>query len=137
MGAAVLVGVTSAGADEDMANMHHHEGMTGPKALIDTSAHCVVTGQACLNHCLMLLGDGDTSMADCARSVNEMLAICGALQALAAQNAPALPKLAAVAADTCKQCEDACRKHEKKHQVCKDCADACADCLKECKKIAA
>lgn len=36
----------------------------------------------------------------------------------------------------CKDCEDECRKHEKKHMTCKECADACAKCLAECKKIA-
>ena len=55
---------------------------------------------------------------------------------IAAQNGTQLMKLVRVAMDTCKECEDECRKHEK-HKQCKDCADACADCYKQCKQLGA
>lgn len=75
-------------------------------------------------------------MAGCAQSVNQMLALCSALQQLANQNSKQLPKLASMAMDACRQCEDECKKHADKHEVCKACGESCAACYKECKKIA-
>ena len=57
------------------------------------------------------------------------------LLTLAAQSAPALPKLAAVCADGCKQCQTDCEKH-KEYPQCKACAAACVACYDECKKLA-
>lgn len=105
------------------------------KALVTTASDCVSKGEVCLSHCHQLLATGDKSMGACAKSVNEMLAVCGALLSLAAQGAPSLSKLAGVAFDVCKRCEAECRKHA--HPPCTDCATACAACAAECKKIAA
>jgi Cys-rich four helix bundle protein (predicted Tat secretion target) len=105
------------------------------KALVATAGDCVSKGEICLSHCLEMLGTGDKSLAACSKSVNEMLATCGALLSLAAQGAPSLSKLASVALDVCKRCEAECRKHA--HKPCTDCAAACVACAAECKKIAA
>jgi len=105
------------------------------KAVVAASSDCVNKGEACLAHCLELLGTGDKSMAACSKTVNEMLAVCAAMRSLAAQGAPSLGKFAAVCLDVCKRCETECRKHV--HSQCKDCATACAACQVECKKIAA
>jgi Cys-rich four helix bundle protein (predicted Tat secretion target) len=83
------------------------------------------------------MAEGDKSLAACARSVNALTAVCGALAVLAAQNSPLLARYAVVAKDVCKACEDECLKHAEKHAPCKACADACADCARECAKIAA
>ena len=80
---------------------------------------------------------GGTLEAACAQSVNQLLAICDALQKVAIQQGSALKDLARLAAKTCDECEKACRKHADKHAECKACADACADCVKECKAVAA
>jgi Cys-rich four helix bundle protein (predicted Tat secretion target) len=106
------------------------------RALVDAAGDCVSKGQVCLSHCNEVLATGDKSMAACAMSVSELLAVCGALLALAAQGAPSLPKLASVAFDVCTRCEAECRKHAQ-HPPCKDCADACATCAAQCKKAAA
>lgn len=122
------------------ADEHHHHHDAGPKkgqALIASASDCIVKGQACLSHCLVLLGQGDKEMAACAQSVNQMLAICTALQQLASQESSYLPALAKLAGDVCRDCEKACRKHEKKHAECKACAEACAECAKQCKALAA
>lgn len=136
--AAAVLGALSGSAlaaDHD----HHHDHGSAPRhaALIATTGDCLQRGEACLAHCLVLLGKGDKEMAPCAQSVNQMLAVCGALARLAAQDAPATTALAQVAADVCADCEKECRKHEKKHAECKACAEACAACLKECRKLAA
>lgn len=137
-GAAALAALVSdAWADHAEHAGHDHGVMANPYAkLIAATSTCTVKGQACINHCLMLLGDGDKAMADCARSVQQMLAVCGALQQLASAGSSHLKPLAKVAMDVCKDCENECRKHDKKHTACKECGDACAACYKECKAIA-
>ena len=94
------------------------------------AGHCVSAGQVCLTHCITLLSKGDTSMKDCAAAVNQMLALCGAMQNLA-------PSLAKVCIEACKQCAAACQKHAAHHAECKACYESCTDCIKECEKIAA
>jgi Cys-rich four helix bundle protein (predicted Tat secretion target) len=135
--AAAIAGSALAAEQEQHDHSHHdHAAMTNPyAALIASSSDCLKTGEACLAHCLVLLGQGDKEMAACAQSVNGLLAICGTLGKLAGQNSKHTVALAKVAADVCTECEKECRKHEKKHAECKACADACASCLKECKKL--
>jgi Cys-rich four helix bundle protein (predicted Tat secretion target) len=117
---------------------HDHAKMKNPNGkLIASTSDCISKGQLCVDHCLMLLADGETEMAGCARSVHQMLALCGALQQLAGLNSGHLKPLAKVAMAACQNCEDECRKHEKDHAVCKDCGDACAACHKECKALSA
>jgi Cys-rich four helix bundle protein (predicted Tat secretion target) len=116
---------------------HHHAGPTHPK-LLQSAATCVSSGQICIRHCLDLFAQGNNKeLAACSISVNELVSVCGTLQQLAASNSKYLPRYAKFAMDVCKGCEEECRKHEKKHQACKDCAEACASCAKECEKVAA
>jgi Cys-rich four helix bundle protein (predicted Tat secretion target) len=120
------------------ANEHedHHHVASANTGLVAAAANCVQKGQVCLNHCLTLLGEGDKDMAACSKSVSQMLVMCRALQQLANQESSYLPRLAAIARDACKQCEEECKKHADKHEACKACGESCATCLKECKKIA-
>ncbi|MFO1321609.1 MAG: Csp1 family four helix bundle copper storage protein [Burkholderiales bacterium] len=123
---------TAAAAEHD----HHNHG-AGHASLVTAAAACVARGEICLDHCLSSLASGDTSLKGCAQSVNEMLAVCGALRSVAAQNARSLGAIARIAHDVCLRCEEECRKHEKKHTQCRDCAEACAACAKECKAVMA
>lgn len=134
--AAAAIATTAGAADDHQHQHHHHHDKHKHQALIDSAAHCVATGEICVDHCIELLGQGDKVMAKCARSVNQLIAICTALRSVAAQDGTQLMKMVKVAMDVCKECEDECRKHEK-HPQCKDCADACADCYKQCKKLGA
>jgi len=61
--------------------------------LIAAAADCVVKANICLQHCLDLLGQGDKSMAACAKSASQTAAICTALQQLAASGSKQLPQL--------------------------------------------
>ncbi|MCO1623346.1 MULTISPECIES: four-helix bundle copper-binding protein [Pseudomonas] len=139
-GAVAVVMTSSAlAATHEHAHQHDH-GTAGARpfaGLIDSSSDCQKTGEACLAHCLVLLGQGDTQMAACAQSVSELLATCSALMKLALQGSRFTPAMAKVAADVCASCETQCRKHENEHPECKACADSCAACLKECKALAA
>lgn len=136
-GAAALTALISDAWAEHAGHDHGGAHATPYAKLIQATSTCTIKGQACINHCLLLLGDGDKTMADCARSVQQMLVICGAVQQLASAGSRHLKPLARVAMDVCKDCEDECRKHDKKHAACKECGDACAACYKECKAIAA
>jgi Cys-rich four helix bundle protein (predicted Tat secretion target) len=69
--------------------------------------------------------------------VNQTLAICAALQKLAAQGAKATGAVAKVAINICIDCEKACKKHADKHAECKACMEACTECIKQCKAFAA
>jgi Cys-rich four helix bundle protein (predicted Tat secretion target) len=121
------------------AEMHHHHHHTSMRygALAHAATHCVMVGEACMGHCLELLSQGDKSMGECAKSVEQMMSLCTALRQLATWNSVYVPALAKVALEACTACEQACRKHEKMHETCKACADSCATCAAECKKIAA
>lgn len=124
-------------ADDPHAHHHMHGGGSKNQELISAASDCITKGEACMAHCLVLLGDGEKEMAACAQSVNQTLAICTALLKLAVQDSKLLPAMAKVAIQACEACEKECRKHEKKHSQCKDCAESCAACLKQCKALAA
>ncbi len=137
---ALMSGVALAGAAivgrvqaAEMSHEHHH--MAANAGLVSAAADCIQKGQVCLNHCLDLLGKGDKEMASCAKSVNQMLVICGSLQALANQESVYLSKLAAIAKDACDACEKECKKHADKHEACKACGESCVACAKECAKL--
>ena len=134
-----LAALSTSAQAEETHDHHHHMDMGASKyqALIDSSSTCVVKGQACLAHCLMLLGDGDKGMADCAKAVNQMLATCSALQNLASQGSRLVGSMAKVALEACTDCEKACKSHAEKHAECKACMEACTECIKQCQAIGA
>lgn len=108
------------------------------QSLIDAAANSVKTGQACLQHSLEMLSQGENKgMAVCAIRVADMIAACTAIEQLGNYNSPHLPKMASVVMDVCRDCEKECRKFEKEMEICKIAADTCVVCFNECKKIAA
>lgn len=118
------------------AGQEHHHATSKYAELVTDTTRCINTGEACIAHCLVLLGEGDKELAACAKTVEDTIATCTALRQLAAANSPHVPKFAGPVADICYACETECRKHETKHSVCRDCAQACATCAKECMKSA-
>ncbi len=115
-------------------HQHHHNAVNDNRTrLIDSAMACLKTGDACAQHCIELFKSGDTSVAGCADSVQEMLATCTALTKLAAYDSRHLEQMVQLCLSVAEDCEKECRKHEAKHAECKACANACADCIKECK----
>jgi Cys-rich four helix bundle protein (predicted Tat secretion target) len=106
-------------------------------ALAKATSACIATGQACLSHCMETFLSGDTTMAECALAVQEMLAVCGAMETLAANDSGRLPAMARACIAVCEHCEKECRVHEAHQPECKACADACAALVKEAKAVAA
>lgn len=132
-GALALAAVAKA-APPKTAEPHHHDAANQP--LVDAAADCMKKGEACEQHCLTLLGGGDTTMAGCAIAVRDMLASVRGLFSLAASGSKHTRALAQVCAAICKDCEAECRKHAAMHQPCKDCGDACARMQAEVAKLA-
>ena len=140
LGATALAASTMGGSlamAEGMAE-HHHHAAAGAKHLELAKAlhHCVATAEACIDHCLDSFKTGDTTLADCAISVQETMAFCTAHAKLASYNSKYLKGMIELGMQVCEDCEKQCRKHEK-HPSCKACADACADCIKACKAYTA
>jgi len=115
----------------DSKHQHHH----GPSHsdLVKSSAGCTASGNACIAHCLILLGNGDTDMAECAKSVQLMMPMCQAVGYHAAANSKHLKDMVKICQNICEECEKACREHEDKHAECKACANSCSDMIDACK----
>ena len=126
--AALAATTIPAAASSHHEHHHHHHGIH--KTLVDAMEECVATGKTCLNHCLVLLGEGDTSMKECAQRVNEMIPVCEAMGTLALADSKNLKVLSEACLVVCKDCAVACEEHMDKHQECKDCYDACQNSIK-------
>jgi Cys-rich four helix bundle protein (predicted Tat secretion target) len=138
--AAIAAAVASSGKafaeTMDMSHMHHHHHPSARnQALLDAATDCIQRGEICMAHCLRLMATGDTETAECAISVNQMLAVCEALQKLSAAESKYLASQAKVALELCEACAKECKKHADKHEECKACGESCEACAKECKKL--
>lgn len=134
-GLVLAAGAASTASSADHTRHSHHADGARHPSLVAAASDCVSRGEICLDFCLASLASGDTDLAGCAKRVNELLAVCGALRSVAAQNADSLPAIARIAHDVCQRCEEECRKHEKMHSQCRDCAEACAACARECEAL--
>jgi Cys-rich four helix bundle protein (predicted Tat secretion target) len=127
-GALLVAGGALARAQAAEDPHHGHGGVEGP--LLDEASDCVRIGEVCLDHCFRILATGDESIAECGRSVNEMVAVSRALETLAAAESPRLPAMARAAVATYEHCQAECKKHAPKHDICRKCGDACAVIIK-------
>lgn len=140
LGATYALGLGTAVAADEHAG---HAGHAAPAAAAPGSgfaraaAECVRIGEECVQHCLDLLAKGDTSLGECAKAVNQMLAVCNGVGPLVYAESKHLKAFAKLCADVCTECEAACRKHEAHHAVCKACAEACVKTAAEAKKLLA
>jgi len=135
-GAFVVAAGVSATASAEMNHADHMaDGMLMHQAVVDAALDCVRKGNLCLDHCLVLFQANDTSVANCAVQVKQMLPLCDTLSKLAMADSKYLKQLARLCIETCSDCEKECRKHADKHAACKACADSCAACIKACKAL--
>jgi len=114
---------------------HQHHGSSMNKSLIKISNECAQHGDECVAHCIELFKTGDTTLAKCADTVNEMIVMCRALAKMATYESTELVAVAKVCMAVCQTCADECGKHAKTHENCKACADSCLECIEEIKKI--
>jgi len=114
---------------------HGFKDLVKNPSLFYAAVGCSKAAEACFTHCGEVLAQGDNSLALCARNSREVLVVCNALRALAAQNSPHLVPYARLSAQICNACETECRKHPE-HAACRNCADACSACAVECGRFA-
>lgn len=134
LGALFASGAALAG---DAPGHRHEDHAPRHPGVLEATNDCVVKGQQCTAHCLVAFREGDTTLADCASKVNEMLPICKAFSYQLAANSKYVKALSAVCRQACKDCEDECRKHEDKHVECKECAEACAQLVAAIDRLSA
>jgi len=132
LSASQAIAQTAGGGMEPGGDMHPPK----YKALEESSAHCVATGNDCLRHCYGMLSMKDTSMAACTKSVHDLIAACAALQSLAAVNSPHTAILAKAVGMICTDCQKECEKFPQISE-CKACGESCKACADECRKLAA
>jgi len=147
VGLAAAAAATGASAEDTHDHGAHAPGTSG--TYTEAQAHkrhaaataaadeCIETGRACLSHCLETFVADDTTMAECALAVQQMLRVCDAFAFLASQDSQVLADLARACMAVCEYCERECRVHEDHQPECKACADACADLIVETKKLVA
>ena len=134
LGATLATGASLAG--DAPGHRHEDHAPQNPDVLSEVN-DCIVQAQQCIAHCLVAYQEGDTTLADCARKVNEMLPICKAFSYQLAGNSPYVKALSAVCQQACKDCEKECRVHEDKHVECRECAEACAQVVAAIKTLPA
>lgn len=137
-------GATGVFATQAFADGHKHKGHKGHKShkknkklsrVIDDTAECIETGEVCIAHCIELIGNGDTEMADCLKSATAMVATCKTMLTLASADSRLVKDMAKVCAEACADCAKACKKHAKHHDVCEECMEACLECEKSCRAL--
>ena len=134
LGATLATGASLAG---DAPGHRHEDHAPKSPGVLNAVNDCVVKAQQCAAHCLVAFQEGDTTLADCARKVNEMLPICKGFSYQLAANSPYVKALSAVCQQACEDCETECRKHEDKHAECKECAESCAQVVAAIKTLSA
>lgn len=107
---------------------HSQHSARQPK-ILDAVNTCVDKGHRCISHCLVSWTEGDLELADCAKKVNEMNAICEGFSKLLAANSHHVEDYARICRSVCDECAKECRKHDQ-HIECRDCAEACEALVK-------
>jgi Cys-rich four helix bundle protein (predicted Tat secretion target) len=126
--------LTAKAAEMDHSKMNHQIPID-PKleVLIDYLLECIKMGEICNQHCMHMFQMGDTSLADCAIAVQELVAVSNAVIKLASHNSQHLNCFVEASLYVAQSCEQECKKHEK-HIQCSDCAEACRDYIDHCKE---
>lgn len=148
-GAALAASLAAAAARAETHAGHDHAGDTkdaaapaDPKlaAIAKAATDCASTGAACIRHCVVELGKGDTALAGCLDEVLQTSAICEALAALARYTEKPTPRFVAYAracATYCRDCAAECKKHAEHHEACRVCMEACERCAEACEALPA
>lgn len=133
---ALASAANTAFAAGDMSHKQHSSG-SKHAALVDSAFACIISGQACVAHCIELFKAGDATMGKCNAIVQQTNVMCEALAFLGSTNSNLLKDFAKVCMQSCKECEKECNVFANKIAECKDCATACRKCIDECEKLLA
>jgi Cys-rich four helix bundle protein (predicted Tat secretion target) len=136
--AAGALATAAAGGSAWAETKHDHSAHASQRPkLLAALGVCTSAGTACVSHCLASFREGDTSLADCASKVHEMVAVCSAMETLVASNSTYAEAMAKVCLAACEDCAAECRKHAEMHQECRACMEACEGVIPGLKKLAA
>ena len=120
-----------------LAGHKHHEGnkmSTGKyEALLDACKHCQSTAQTCINHCIALVANDDTSIAECLAATYALLPALDAMITLATAESKHTISMAKVCMQVCEDCRVECEKHAHHHAECKACMESCEKCIEAIK----
>lgn len=142
--AAATVLPARASAQDAPAHHHDHAAMLAaqkgdkPKrfaGLIAPFQACTAAAAACIDHCQILLSQGDKAMAACLRSALDCDVTCNAVLKAASLNSAFTPALARTAIDAMDACVKACKPHVAHHVECKNCHDACLSAIEAARKV--
>lgn len=128
LGAAATMAYAASATAAMPGHDHSQHAAQQPGALAAANA-CIDKGQRCISHCLVSWTEGDLELADCARKVNEMLAICDGFSRLLTANSTHVKAYAPICRAVCEECADECRKHDQ-HVECRECGEACEALVK-------
>jgi len=135
--AAFAIGASALGAASEASSKPARQASANPnQRLLDAAYLCQKEGELCLEHCDTLLAAKDNTLAECARSVREMLVACRAISSLAVQKSAHIKEMAVLCGKICRECEAECLKHANHHEVCRQCGESCKACASECDKVA-
>ena len=128
LGAAAAVAY-SGNATAAMPGHDHSKHKAQQPGVLDAANNCIDKGQRCIAHCMVAWTEGDLELAQCAKKVHEMQAICGAFSYLLASNSKYLKEYSRICRSVCQECAKECRKHDEHHE-CRHCAEACEAIIK-------
>jgi Cys-rich four helix bundle protein (predicted Tat secretion target) len=109
-------------------------------AIIASTSDCQRDGRYCLARCTDHLVAGGSMMAECQRSVMNMLAVTAAMADVVGYrnaNPKNIKALASACAQFCRACALTCEPHKDHHEECKACMESCLACAKACEAYSA
>jgi Cys-rich four helix bundle protein (predicted Tat secretion target) len=129
LGTAATSLMVSGNAMAAMPGHNHSQHSAQKPAVLDAANNCTDKGTRCISHCLVAWNEGDLELAECAKKVNEMNAICGGFSKLLAANSNHVKDYAKICKSVCEECAKECHKHDQ-HIECRECAEACEALIK-------
>lgn len=133
-GSAAAATAFMGGAATAAQSHKHHNTANANEHLAGEALACSRSGEACLKMCFDMLATGDSSMAECARAVRELVIACDALAGMAIHDSKHLASYAEVTSKICDECREQCLSHDE-HPQCRACADACEKCANACQEF--
>jgi uncharacterized membrane protein len=122
---------------EEMISGHPRARGRADRALVHCVELCFDCAQACAacaDACLA--EDRVADMRRCIRLDLDCADICAATGAIASRGGGAeatiLRAMLQACAETCRMCEEECRRHADRHEHCRICADVCKECEDAC-----
>ena len=116
----------------------HSKSLTGDalkKAILEACSHCKQTSNVCIDHCIALVANDDTSIAACLAATRALLPVLDATISLVSADSKHQKAMVSVCLELCNDCRVECEKHAHHHGECKACMESCEQCIATLKKV--